>query len=546
MFPESEDNYSKLLRLLQVHPWHKAAYKMFLKYPPEPEFYESLYIRFPEKNLSWDVTDYLGQHFCPQHRIHGHILYYLHSVICGEGHTLADTRTIYENFSMKFRTKFQCTKEDFFKALEEVKANRSIVMMGTSVWHHTNYESENAIVHSLDDISRRIQVQLGDTSNYRQDLTDKQFSILEAVRRNRITIVDGLPGVGKTYTAAKIVSYLKSNNIPLYLLAPTGLAAKNLGERCQTEARTLHSFVLRDFSHTGDVAFLIDEFSMVDTRIFAKFLNKIQDCNPILVLIGDIGQLPSIGPGQVFKELISLQTRFKIAYHRLEDIVRQEKDSEIIYNAHAIRRGDTKLLNKAQYLFFEKDDAASSELIIKAATKLNESSRDFIVLSPTHKGVCGVGFLNENLRQIFNPPAIGKTEAHKGAWREGDKVLINQNFYDYGLVNGDIGVIVKILAENQFVIKVIDQEYTVNKDVIDTLKHAYALTVHKSQGQEFEVVLMPFVNAFSIQLQRKLFYTAVTRAKKQVLIFGNRAAVNKAITTDREEFRKTGLKVLAG
>lgn len=543
---ETDDKYAKLLKLLQVHPWHKSSYKYFLKSPPESGFYDSIYIRFPEKNLSWDVTDYLGQHFCPQHRIHGHILYYLHSIICQEGHTLADVRTVYENFSLKFRGKISCTKVEFFKALAEVKETHAIVVMGNSIWHHSNYEAENSIVHTLDDISRRVQAPLGDTSAYKQDLTEKQYAILDCIRTSRISIMDGLPGTGKTWTAAKIVAYLKANNIPLHLLAPTGLAAKTIGERCKMEARTIHSFVMREFTHTGDVAFIIDEFSMVDTRIFAKFLVKIQECNPILILIGDTGQLPSIGPGQILKELIGLRDRFKISYHSLKDIIRQEKDSEIIYNAHAIRRGDTQLLNDRQFKFFENDDNASSEFIIKAAKKLNEGKRDFIVLSPTHKGVCGVAFLNENLRQLFNPAEFGKQESHKGAWREGDKILVNQNFYDYGLVNGDIGIIQKIIAENQFVLKILDHDYTVNKDVIDTLKHAYALTVHKSQGQEFDTVLMPFVNAFSIQLQRKLFYTAVTRAKKQVLIFGNKVAVNKAITTDREEFRKTGLKILAG
>ena len=137
-------------------------------------------------------------------------------------------------------------------------------------------------------------------------------------------------------------------------------------------------------------------------------------------------------------------------------------------------------------------------------------------------------------------------EAIKGKWREGDKILVNQNFYHLGLVNGDIGYIKKILDDKQFVITVMGTEYSVGKEVIEALKHAYALTIHKSQGQEFDVVLMPFVKSFTIQLQRKLLYTAVTRAKKKVIILGHEEAVNRAIATDREQYRRTGLKILAG
>ena len=286
---------------------------------------------------------------------------------------------------------------------------------------------------------------------------------------------------------------------------------------------------------------------MVDVKIFSTFMEIISE-NSILFFVGVIGQLPSIGPGQLLKEMISMKDHYNIAYKKLDKIIRQAEGSDIISNAHRIRHGEQNIKKNSDTFSFlaYEDESDASKQLIRFSVTLQEKGRDFIVLSPTHRGPCGVEFLNENLRELFNPADIGKVEAIKGKWREGDKILVNQNFYHLGLVNGDIGYIKKILDDKQFVITVMGTEYSVGKEVIEALKHAYALTIHKSQGQEFDVVLMPFVKSFTIQLQRKLLYTAVTRAKKKVIILGHEEAVNRAIATDREQYRRTGLKILAG
>lgn len=545
--PVAQTNHDRLLRFFSDNGY-KGLFRSYSAAPPDESWYKNIYLSYPNSNLDWDVTDALGEIFCPETRCHGYILHHLYALITLEGNTLASVNTLYENLMEKIRFKgVRFQREQVFSALAELESGYLVKRIGNSIWHQSLYDSENTIVHALKDIGAEKKDLMNDSAKFRGSLTDTQYKILEAVQSKRIVIVDGLPGTGKTFTTSQIVQYLEDNGIPVWLLAPTGLAAKTLGDRCNRQARTLHSFVFMKNEIVGEIAFIIDEFSMVDTRIFAQFLRKVNACNATIILVGDTGQLPSIGPGLVFRELIELREKLNISYHRLEDIIRQGKESEIIVNAHHIRRGEGGLLNKGQFLFFEKNEMDTSEFLIKFAVKLHDAKKNFIVLSPTHKGMCGVSNLNTHLREIFNPPAVEKMEARKGRWRVGDKILINQNFYDFGLVNGDIGYITDIIDESTFMMLTLDNRtIKIDKDIIETLKHAYALTIHKAQGQEFETVVMPFVNNFTIQLQRKLLYTAVTRAKSQVIIFGNREALIKAIQTDKEERRRTGLKVLMG
>lgn len=150
--------------------------------------------------------------------------------------------------------------------------------------------------------------------------------------------------------------------------------------------------------------------------------------------------------------------------------------------------------------------------------------------------------MNIVLREVFNPPAVQKRETDD--WREGDKILVNRNFYDFGLVNGDIGLIKEIKSDKSMVITISDREYTINKEVILSLKHAYAITAHKSQGNEFDTVLLPFVDSFGIMLKNRLLYTAITRAKRKCVVFGSTTALNKAIRSTKDQDRFTGLQLI--
>jgi len=538
------ENYERLLHLLKNSKF-ESWYKNFQKLEPHDSFYENLYIKFPLEGMTWDVTDHIGKEFCPQYRLHGQIMNYLFAELTKVGgHTCADIKTLFDNFRHKINFP-NLDKEAFKEALRYLVNIKSIEIRGSTIWHNFWYMSEHKVVYGLLEINSMSQIDLGNTSGYRGVLTDKQFAILDSIQKNRLTVVDGLPGTGKTTTAKKITEYLIANEYPVHHLAPTALAARNLAEKCgAVKGITMHSFVLRHSNITGKAAFIIDEFSMVETRIFSRFLEVIQNCDPIIVLVGDVGQLPSIGAGQLLKDMIQYRDRFGFAYHHLDEIIRQEKESEIIKNAHLIRKGDTSLKYQNEFIFVEQEEEDAAESIIKVSKKLAATNKNFVVLSPTHKGVCGVTSLNENLRDIFNPPSNTKNETRDGVWREGDRILVNHNFYDIGLVNGDIGEIKKIVKDDKFEIVIAGQSYSVDKDVISNLKLAYALTIHKSQGQEFDYVLIPFVNAFSIQLQRKLFYTAITRAKKQIYMFGHKSAINKAILSTREDFRKSGIKTL--
>ena len=543
--PTPNSNYEKLLNFL-INNEYETLYKRYAAVAPDENWYKEIYLSYPNANLSWELTDTLGQVFCPETRCQGFILHYLYALITMEGNTLAWVSTLYANLMDKLKYKgIRFTQEEVSEALLDLEKRYLVKRVGNNIWHQSLYDAEKTIVHALKDIGTNPKDPLNDSEKFRGHLFDDQFKILDAVRTHRLIVVDGLPGVGKSTSTGQIVKYLEDNGIAVWLLAPTGLAAKTLGEKCHRSARTLHSFVFMKNEIVGETAFIIDEFSMVETRIFAQFLRKIDSCNATIILVGDTGQLPSIGPGLLLREFIELKDELNFSYHKLSEIVRQAKDSEIIFNAHQIRKGSGQLTNKGQFQFFERNEREASEFLIKFAVKLHDTQKNFIVLSPTHKGICGVSNLNSQLREIFNPPDLGKQEAQRGKWRVGDKVLIKQNFYDIGLVNGDIGYIESILDEHLFIFKTLDlRSVKIDRDVISTLRHAYALTIHSAQGQEFDTVIMPFVNNFTIQLQRKLFYTAVTRAKKQVIIFGNREALLKAILTDKESHRKTGIKAL--
>ena len=378
-------------------------------------------------------------------------------------------------------------------------------------------------------------------------LSEEQKETVRQFLKASFFIVTGNPGTGKSSVVKSLVDISKSRSLKTLLIAPTGIAAKRLSDLCDYEAFTIH----RSLGFDGiswkknaenpldfDVI-IVDEFSMVDQILFSKLLKALPQKKPfILVLVGDEAQLPSVGPGNVLKELLSNP---HIPSVRLTQIFRQEETSDIILNAYKINNGDTQLVTKTKDFIFvgiqNHDDIVKN--ILKIVDKLK--GKNFQVLSPTYKGILGVINLNNILQNVVNPTQdiISFQDGYK--YRLNDKVMITKNDYKNDVYNGEQGVVKEI--DTRFNIlkifingKVIEYNF---EDAASKICLDYIRTIHRSQGQEYDYVILPLVDEFSIQLQRNLLYTAVTRAKQKVFILGHNTALTKAILNNRVTKRNT-------
>ena len=410
-----------------------------------------------------------------------------------------------------------------------------------------------------------------------------------------VLIVSGGPGTGKTTTINTIIRYLKKENLEVLLAAPTGRAAKRMTEATGYEAMTIHRLlgvhaVRKDEDgagsgigdRDGDIAYsyfeknrenpletdavIIDEMSMVDMHLFCSLLKAVMP-GTRLILVGDVNQLPSVGPGRVLQDLIDSGV-FRTVM--LTKIFRQAMESDIITNAHRILNGEIpKMGNDSRDFFFlERDNAPviykhTVELLRDKLPKyLHCDMGEIQVLTPMRKGALGVSRLNEVLQSVLNPPAEGKREVQRQdvIFREGDKVMQTRNNYQIeweirgnygmkvdggnGVFNGDCGVILSIDAKAEIVTVCFDEEKIVEYPFSDLedLEPAYAVTVHKSQGSEYPAVILPLLSGPASLFNRNLLYTAVTRARDCVVILGSRNAVAAMTANVRENRRYTGLK----
>lgn len=387
-------------------------------------------------------------------------------------------------------------------------------------------------------------------------LSEAQQDAVEKLINNRVLVLTGGPGTGKTTTLRAFVEMFERVGITYALMAPTGIAAKRMASVTGRPAATVH----RTFRYNGETwgyhafnkypigAVLVDETSMVDQELFFRIMDALEE-GTILVLVGDDAQLPSVGPGNVLRELVRCPS---IPTVRLTQIFRQAQQSEIILNSHRINRGDSIVLggDSSDFRFVPiLEDTKILELVIKMAQKLKSRDENFQILSPKHEGTVGVVNLNDKLREVLNPPTIGKKEATIGTlrFREGDRLMVIKNDYTLGIYNGDMGKLITIRSDS-FTVRVhgigegeVDVQVEIpRKEVVQKLRLAYAITVHKSQGSEFDTIILPMVRNHGIMLQRNLFYTAVTRAKKKVWLLGDRGSIQKAINNDHVIHRSTG------
>ncbi len=392
-------------------------------------------------------------------------------------------------------------------------------------------------------------------------LAPQQRRAIDAATRDKCVVITGGPGVGKTTIVRAVIAFAGLEHRRVALAAPTGRAAKRLQETTGAQAVTLHRLLefqpqMGEFERNADNPLeadvvIVDEASMVDIALFRSLCIALRPATQ-LILVGDIDQLPSVGPGSVLADVIESGAATVV---RLTEIFRQAAESRIVINAHRINRGEmpeTDADPNADFFFIGRGDpiAARDTIVELVAERIpNKFGFDPFtqvqVLTPMHRGDLGTIALNAALQDRLNPKVEGRREIARGdrAFRQGDKVMQVRNNYDKEMFNGDVGVIDSIRDEGR-VLEVVTPDgrrATYERDEIDQLLHAYAVSVHKSQGSEYPAIVVPMVTQHYMMLQRNLLYTAITRGKRLVVLVGSTKAVNMAVRNDATKQRWTWL-----
>lgn len=407
-------------------------------------------------------------------------------------------------------------------------------------------------------------------------LSDIQINAISSCFKENISIITGGPGTGKTTIINTISKIYLDNGYNISLCAPTGRAAKRIEETTGIEAKTIHrmlGYIPSSYDDIGHFEYnednpletdliIIDEMSMVDVVLFEKLLRGIKD-NTRLIIVGDVDQLPSVGAGNVLRDLINSE---KIKYTKLVDIFRQSENSNIIVNAHKINNGQEPILNErnSDFFFLKTESPAITrnivvDLISKRLPKAYgyDFSKDIQILTQSRKGICGVFELNRLLQDILNPKNEETDELLVGnkLFRVNDKVMQTKNNYNlsffdsdgeenFGVYNGDMGHIIFIdKSSKKLTVEMDDKrliDYTLED--LDNLELAYAITIHKSQGSEFKSVIIPMFDGYRLLQTRNLLYTAITRAKENIVLVGDKNVMNNMIRNNTINSRYSNLE----
>ena len=390
------------------------------------------------------------------------------------------------------------------------------------------------------------------------EMTPAQCEAVKKALTAKLTIITGGPGVGKTTIIRNVVRILAQKKVRILLCAPTGRAAKRLGESCSWPAKTIHR-MLRYEPSTHSFTFnqknpleadlvVVDETSMLDVSLAYSLFSAIPPSASV-VLVGDVDQLPSVGPGNVLRDMIDS----KVApVARLNEIFRQAADSRIVSNAHRLNEGVMPELSESadgssDFFFLQKEDPEEvARTIIELASRRIPQKfgfdpiRDIQVLAPMHKGIVGVENLNRELQKALNPALhasrspLHELERFGKIYRVGDKVMQLVNDYDKAVFNGDLGIIQSIDKENNTMgIRFDDVDVEFEFSDLDEVVPAYATTIHKSQGSEYPCVIIPILTQHYVMLQRNLIYTAITRGRRLVIMIGTKKALAIAVNNNR-------------
>ena len=517
-------------------------------------------------------------------RIKCGITYFLRDAAFTNGHVYMPRDLLIEHSAYELTV----SESEAANALSELIAERSVVTdtvdRSEACYLAGLYHDEKYIAARLAEtaaIEPKYTIGTAEAERELGELEEESGIQLAAAQRDAVItalsggcmVLTGGPGTGKTTTINTIIKLLERQRLKIALAAPTGRAAKRMTQISGREAKTIHRLLgaqmssgTHVFSHdeenplTADVI-ILDEVSMVDTQLMASFLRAVK-FGARIIFSGDSDQLPSVGAGNVLHDMIESGV---IPVIKLTQIFRQASDSLIIMNAHSINRGERPELDDhtKDFFFMRRGTPESSAQTIAAlyrdrlpASYGLSPIRDIQVITPTKKGIAGTVELNRLLQNTVNPPAAGRAEYRSGQrlFREGDKVMQIKNNYDIeyrdssgtkgtGIFNGDMGIIDSIHSEDKYMLITFDDDRTVEYrfDGIDELELAYAITVHKSQGSEFDYVIIPVCSYIPMLMSRNLFYTAITRAKTMVVLVGSEKTVMNMINNNSYTKRFTGL-----
>ena len=505
-----------------------------------------------------------------ERRIKALIIYIMKELCFNNG----DTYLFLEEISNMLSNYVSISNEKFDYLMVKLVKNKKIIIEDKRYYLRKFYEAEKYICERLcflNDMSINSNISIDKYINNKEK-DDKikydeiQKKAIYSGVNNNITIITGGPGTGKTTIVKAIVNILihekKLKKDDIALLAPTGRASKKLMETTGISASTIHkylgwdkdtnTFATDEYSPNGQKYIIVDEVSMIDTLLMEALFKGIRR-DAKLILVGDYYQLPSVSEGQILKDIIDSDC---LPVIRLNQIYRQSEDSYILNLAYDIKNkniSEDLFIKKDDYLFISSDnDNAGSYIkeVVKKAIKKGYTDREVQILAPMYKSLNGIDNLNIMLQELFNPSSKNKKEINirNVTFRECDKVLQLVNDPDNNVYNGDIGYIEDIIISKDK--KIINQininydgnivEYTPDKFI--NFRHGYAISIHKAQGSEFDMVIMPVVNSFKRMLYNKLVYTGVTRAKKSLVIVGDSNAFIYGINNDYVDNRKTTLK----
>lgn len=505
-------------------------------------------------------------------RIKASILYTLKNRSFNTGDTYFTKEEIIESLYSYLKYEIDNIDEYLYELREEDK----LVKEGEDYYLTSIYDSERCVLHKVTTLLRKEPKKIDKLDYYIEELekdnnivyNEKQKEAIKNAIANNIFIITGGPGTGKTTIIKAIIEiYKKINNIKdsnidkaITLLAPTGRAAKKMSESANIKASTIHrflkwqketdSFLLNEYNKSESKLIIVDECSMIDIELMSHLVKAlIDDIN--LVLVGDFNQLPSVGPGQVLKDLIESDVVPKI---ELDHLYRQDENSYITELAYEIKENSLTdfLKPKNDYQFLECHTTSIVPSIKNICTKILEKGYDYKtlqIMAPMYKGIAGIDILNKELQEIFNPKSAFKNEINleNVIYRENDKVLQLENNPDDNVFNGDIGIITNIIKNTKDKKTEIYIDFDGNKVIytqkdLYKIRHGYVISIHKSQGSEFDFVIIPVSHIYHRMLYRKLIYTAVTRAKKKLILIGEPYSFVASVNNNSEYIRKTHLK----
>lgn len=464
------------------------------------------------------------------------------------------------------------TEELFLSSLENLEKNLLIVKREDRYYLKEMYESETLITKRFRMLSREEDIVIKDIDSKIKELenlfgityNEQQFLSIKNSLLKQFLIITGGPGTGKTTIMKGVTELYRTVNKLSYeqlqekiaLLAPTGRAAKRMSESTLLRASTIHRFLkwqketnkfqVNEYNKSRVEFVIIDEASMIDTYLMASLLKGIS-ANCKILLVGDDHQLPSVGPGQVLHDLIESNSLQKV---ELTELYRQGKDSNILTLAYDIRQGEVneEVFNVGDDLTFIKatPDQVVDNVLEITDTYQDLSYKEFQILCPMYKTIAGIDEINRHVQNKVNPKTKNKKELQYGdvIFRENDKVLQLTNMPDENVYNGDIGIIkeIKTAPKKEIIIDFDGNIVKYTPSNFNNFRLAYAISIHKAQGSEFDVVIIPIVRNFNKMLYRKLIYTGITRSKKKLYLIGDINALKYAVSNNNSDIRRTSIK----